>query len=161
MPTEPDGARELRVAAYTICIEDGMVLLARWVGPDGPRWTLPGGGIDHGEDPADAALRELTEETGYVGRLDRLLGIDSNRARHPRPGDRVADFHGLRVVYAGTIVGGSLTYELDGSTDRAEWIPLTDVATLDRVNLVDRGLALAEQQPPSGHLDRRRVQSSA
>ena len=28
------------------------------------QWTLPGGGLNFGEDPADGALRELTEETG-------------------------------------------------------------------------------------------------
>src|SRR4051794_34296560 len=37
----------LRVAAYAVCIEDDRVLLARHVSGN---WTLPGGGVEHGED---------------------------------------------------------------------------------------------------------------
>ncbi len=48
---------------------DGLVLVAHRIGmpmKDGPDggWQLPQGGIDRGEDPADAVLRELAEEIG-------------------------------------------------------------------------------------------------
>ena len=145
--------QELRVSAYAICVEDGKVLLARWVGPEGPKWTLPGGGIDHGEDPADAAIREVREETGFTIEIERLLGVDSLHANYPREDGAVADFHGLRIVYAGRIVGGALQYERDGSTDIAAWFPLEDVVILDRVSLVDAGLGLhaeAAHKTPRG-----------
>ena len=54
----------VRVAAYGVCVRDGRILLARWTGADGPaRWTLPGGGMEHGEDPYDTVVREVEEPT--------------------------------------------------------------------------------------------------
>jgi 8-oxo-dGTP diphosphatase len=67
-----------RLAAYAVCIQDSQVLLARWVSPTGESsWTLPGGGVEHGEDPFDTVVREVAEETGCDAVVDRLLGVDS------------------------------------------------------------------------------------
>lgn len=143
---------EQRVAAYVVCRRDDAVLLTRLIGRQGPRWTLPGGGIDHGEDPADGALRELTEETGYTGRLDELLGIDSLHTDVARESGPVADHHGLRIVYSATIVGGELRHEVGGSTDQAAWFDLLSVPRLDRVSLVDIGLQLHRERPPVGRI---------
>jgi ADP-ribose pyrophosphatase YjhB (NUDIX family) len=53
-----------RLAAYAVCIEDGRVLLAHCVSPNGgTSWTLPGGRVEHAEDPFDAVVREVAEET--------------------------------------------------------------------------------------------------
>ncbi|MFD5428682.1 NUDIX hydrolase [Streptomyces sp. NPDC127084] len=144
-------SRRLRVAAYAVCVRDGRILLARWVARDGiKRWTLPGGGMDHGEDPVDTVLREVAEETGYLAEVTALLGIDSMRERQPRKLSGDVDFHGLRVVYEGEITGGELRPETDGSTDLAAWHELTAVPELERVALVDIGLALWRQRPPAG-----------
>ena len=43
-------------------------------GTDAFSWEIPGGVIDRGEDPVTAGVRELREETGYVGTSARLLG---------------------------------------------------------------------------------------
>jgi len=138
----PLPAREQRVAAYAICIRDRVLLMARFVDPDGPIWTLPGGGIEHGEDPADAVLREFTEETGYVGRLVRLLGIHSARRLYARGSGNTVDHHALRIMYEVTIEGGVLRNEVGGSTDRAEWFPLDHLDQLHHAGLVDVGLAM-------------------
>ncbi|MFE2986833.1 NUDIX hydrolase [Streptomyces sp. NPDC059262] len=145
--------RELRVAAYAVCVRDGQVLLARWVAGDGTRrWTLPGGGMDHGEDPYDTVIRELDEETGYAVEPVTLLGVHSVLRRYPRKLGAVADFHGLRLVYEGRIAGGDLRHEVNGSTDMAAWHTLDDVSRLARVELVDVGLELWRDRPTSGHL---------
>ena len=73
-----------RLAAYAVCIEDGRVLLACHVPPKGEsNWTLPGGRVEHGEDPFNAVIREVAEETGCDAVVERLLGVDSRVI--PRP----------------------------------------------------------------------------
>ena len=65
-----------RLAAYAVCIEDGRVLLAHCVQPKGESvWTLPGGGVEHAEDPFDAVIREVAEETGCDAVVERLLAL--------------------------------------------------------------------------------------
>ncbi|MEU6158415.1 NUDIX hydrolase [Streptomyces sp. NPDC047130] len=146
---------ELRVAAYAVCVRDDQVLLARWVAGDGTkRWTLPGGGMDHGEDPYDTVVREVEEETGHTVEPVSLLGVDSVRRSYPRRLGARADFHGLRVVYEARITGGTLRNEVGGSTDMAAWHPLDAVEDLERVELVDVGLRLWRERPRTGHLFR-------
>jgi ADP-ribose pyrophosphatase YjhB (NUDIX family) len=141
MSPSPEVRRRLRVAAYAICLRDGQVLLARFIGAQPHHWTLPGGGLEHGEDPADAVLRELTEETGYTGRVVRLLGIDSARYEFPRDYG-VEDQQQLRIMYEVDVVGGELRNEVGGTTDLACWFPLDEVAGLERASFVDVGVAL-------------------
>ncbi|MGW1026276.1 NUDIX hydrolase [Streptomyces sp. NPDC002577] len=144
--------KELRVAAYAVCVRDGQMLLARWVAGDGTRhWTLPGGGMDHGEDPYDTVIREVDEETGYTVQPAALLGVHSVLRRYPRRLGAVADFHGLRIVYEAQITGGSLRYEENGSTDMAAWHALGEVERLQRVELVDIGLRMWRERPAAGH----------
>lgn len=51
--------------------EDKEVLLVRsWLGHQ--KWTLPGGGIKPGENPAEAGAREVHEETGLRVPQDQL-----------------------------------------------------------------------------------------
>ena len=136
----------LRVGAYAVVERDGAVLLARFIGTDPPRWTLPGGGLDHGEDPRDGAVREVEEETGYRVDLRQLLTVEPFRALVDRP-DGPVDQQAICVVYTAEVVGGELRDEVGGSTDTAAWIPLADVPALPRGRLVDIGLAVAGHLP--------------
>jgi 8-oxo-dGTP diphosphatase len=133
---------DTRVGAYGVIIQDNEVLLARWTGAGTPRWTLPGGGLEYGEDAPTGVVREILEETGYTAALDRLLGVDS---KHIPAGMRLhgtRPLHALRVIYAASITGGELAHELNGSTDQARWVPVDEVSALERVDLVDVGLRL-------------------
>ncbi|MDQ0601707.1 8-oxo-dGTP diphosphatase [Streptomyces canus] len=143
--------KKLRVAAYAICVRDGKLLLARWIDDSGrPEWILPGGGMEHGEDPYDTVLREVDEETGYAIEITGLLGVDTRRHTYTRRFGRVVDHHALRLVYEGRITGGELRHEIGGSTDMAAWHDLDAVAGLNRVPLVDIGLRLWRERPAAG-----------
>jgi 8-oxo-dGTP diphosphatase len=149
----PGISQVTRVAAYAVCIDAGRILLARWVGPDRKHWTMPGGGVEHGEDPFHAVIRETLEETGYAIAIESLLGIDSVHRRHPPSGGgREVDFHGIRIIYAASVVAGSLRHEIGGSTDQAAWVDLDKVAGLDHVDLVNVALDLHRIRPASGWL---------
>ena len=114
----------------------------------GPRWTMPGGGIDPFEDLADAAVREVREETGYDVEPDDLLGV-SSLVVDPAlgPTNFAEKTQLLRVVFRARVVGGALMHELGGSTDLAGWIQLTEVDNLPRVELVDVARTLAGLTP--------------
>ncbi len=137
----------MRVAAYAVIVDDDeRILLSHWIEGRRPAWTMPGGGLEPGEDPERAVKREVREETGYRAQVGELLGIHS---RVIPPGRRIPDgatepLHTLRIVYRATIVGGRLRNEIDGSTDRADWFPLATVRSLQRVRLVDIALRMAK-----------------
>ncbi|WND37584.1 NUDIX hydrolase [Streptomyces sp. BB1-1-1] len=157
--------RKLRVAAYAICVRDGQVLLARSPGPGGiPEWVLPGGGTEHGEDPHDTVVREVEEETGYRVEPTALLGVGSHRVTRPsRAGlggllRRTVDHHAVQLVYEVRVTGGDLRFEVGGSTDLAAWQDLTAVPGLTRVPMVDIGLRLWRERPPSGRAERPRAE---
>ena len=124
------------VGAYALCVRDGRILLARIVGGgiDAGRWTLPGGGLDWGEDPAAGALRELEEETGLAGTITGIAGVYSHTyLRSPdRPGDSVQL---LGIVFTVESPDADLRHEVDGTTDLCAWIPLADLPTLPLVPL--------------------------
>ncbi|MET9392258.1 NUDIX hydrolase [Streptomyces sp. NPDC006624] len=143
--------RKLRVAAYAICVRDGQILLARSPAEDGtPEWVVPGGGMEHGEDPYDTVRREVEEETGYRIEVTGLLGVDSSRRVLRDRFGRTVDHHGVRLVYEGRVTGGELRYEVGGSTDLAAWHALDAVPGLTRVPLVDTALRLWRERPVTG-----------
>ena len=83
MPT-PDFVTDLRArvghdllwlstAAGVVLDDDGQVLLGRRA--DTQTWALPGGIIEPGEEPADAAVREIFEETGVVAVPEALAAV--------------------------------------------------------------------------------------
>lgn len=139
MFTSIDASIDLRVAAYAVITDNqGRMLLPHWSENAHSGWTMPGGGLDPGEHPADAAVREVLEETGYHVELDDLLGVDSfviPGTERVQPVGR--PMQALRIVYRAHIIGGELRVEEDGTTDDVAWHTPEEVDALDRVPLVD------------------------
>ena len=131
---------DTRLGGYAVVVREGHVLLAPWNEPEVPMWTLPGGGIELHEELEDGVVREVREETGYDVEVGRLLGVDTRVTapdeRFQPVGDRFQK--NVRVVYEATVAGGDLVHEVDGTTDEARWIPLTDVPGLHREPMVRR-----------------------
>jgi 8-oxo-dGTP diphosphatase len=141
-----------RVAAYAVIVRDDRILLSRLATRLTPNelWTLPGGGVEHGEDPRDAVVREVHEETGLAVEIGETAHVYSFHQRNTWRGGRRADAHALRIVYDGWVPVDSPephVVEVDGSTMDAAWKRLDDVldGTVPTVGLVTE--ALAEHRP--------------
>jgi 8-oxo-dGTP diphosphatase len=134
-----------RIASYGIVLDGDQILLCR-LSAEVPshmgRWTLPGGGLEFGEHPEVAMVREVMEETGFDVRPTSLLGIDSYTLKRPE-----GAFQGIRVIYTTEVLGGTLRHELSGTTDMCQWHPLAAVADLEVVDLVTAALQMHSSGP--------------
>lgn len=143
-----------RLAAYALIRRGEDVLLTRLArhAPYAGQWTLPGGGVDHGESPRDTVAREVAEECGIDCTVGELIGVHDVHFVGTRPDGRVEDFHGLHLVYKATIAEEAVPAlaEVGGTTDAVAWVPVAEVAQGARrvVELVD--FALAQPVPPTG-----------
>ncbi|MEV4724384.1 NUDIX hydrolase [Micromonospora humida] len=149
VPVEPvaveSADRRQRFAAYGLVTDPGGRVLLTMIAPGYPGaglWHLPGGGTDHGEQPVDGLLRELVEESGQFGRVDRLILTDNlHNPGAMGPEGRPLNWHGVRVIYRVLVDQPTepvVTEQAGGSTASAAWftysqlrgLEMTDVAAL-------------------------------
>jgi 8-oxo-dGTP diphosphatase len=134
-----------RLAAYGVIRRDGRVLLCR-VAPGNigvGLWTLPGGGIEFGESPEAAAVREVEEETGLGARVTGQPAIHSDTGEWPFSAGPVR-YHTIRFVFPMEVVGGVERREFDGSTDEFGWFTDAEVEGLRLADIVERALGLED-----------------
>ena len=121
--------------------ERGRVLLHRR-GDDG-RWALPAGMIEPGEQPAEAFLRELVEETGVVARIERLAGVAVHEVRYPN-GDLCRY---LGVWFRARAVGGEARADGDESLE-VGWFAEDELPELSELTRLRIATTAAVDAPP-------------
>jgi ADP-ribose pyrophosphatase YjhB (NUDIX family) len=138
--TRPDTGRprRQRFAAYGLVTDpDGRMLLTR-IAPGFPgagRWHLPGGGTDFGEQPDEALLRELFEETAQRGEVTDLMTVTHRyNPAAVGPEGYPIDWHAVRVLYRVLVPVPDtprVTEAAGGSTVDAAWFESADLSDLE------------------------------
>jgi ADP-ribose pyrophosphatase YjhB (NUDIX family) len=105
-----------KVAVVTF-IERGnrILLVRRAMNPERGKWALPAGYVDYGEDPCEAAMREVREETDLEIEITRLISVEGS------PGTYGAS---IVIVYAASVVNGAARPQDD--VDAILWLSASD-----------------------------------
>ena len=135
--SDPSPPQRQRVAAYALIRRGTDELLLTRLAPQVrfKGWTLPGGGVDHGEHPREALRREVLEESGLHAEPGRILDVYSHHYTGPRPDGLVEDYHAIGLVFEARLLPQSYDVEphvldVGGSTDLARWTTLEEARSL-------------------------------
>ncbi|MBS3758243.1 MAG: NUDIX domain-containing protein [Desulfobacterales bacterium] len=126
----------------TIDNSERVLLVKRSVAPKKGWWCLPGGFMELRETPEAAGLRELFEETGLSGRIDRLLGVTTNNSTYY---DTVLMVGFLVKSWSGRPVAGD-------DADAAQWFEyaaLPDIAFESHQRFIARYYTVYANTHPS------------
>jgi len=124
-----------------VVVRGSEVLLVRRV--DTGHWSSVAGVIDPGEEPADAAAREILEEAGIVAEVETLVGVFAREPLRYANGDQ-AQY--LDLVFRCRWVSGEPT-PADGENTDAAWWPLDALPALPDTHAERLRLAVSHQGP--------------
>jgi 8-oxo-dGTP pyrophosphatase MutT (NUDIX family) len=120
---------------------------------DPPRWQLPKGLIDAGENPETAAVREVREEAGIVATIDQLVEKVEYWYQASQRGERVR-YHKYVHFFLMRYVSGDVANH-DHEVNEAKWFParvaVSTLAFKSEREIVDKALSLLGEpgEPPA------------
>ncbi len=123
--------------------KEGKILLVREShrkGPDQGKWSHPAGWIEVGEDPLEAVVREVKEESGFDFQPTHILGIYS-LVRKDIALELGATQHPIKIIYTGNI-SGEQTILADDVTE-THWFTPEEIYAMDKKTL--RNLDIKQQ----------------
>jgi 8-oxo-dGTP diphosphatase len=121
------------VAAVVLVVQNGHLLMVRRaVEPETGKWALPAGYIDYDENPREAAVREVLEETGLDVRIIRVIDVlGRDRTRGAKAS--------IVLLFEGEITGGVLSAQDDVSEAAffaPEEIPTDELAAFESLSFL-------------------------
>jgi 8-oxo-dGTP pyrophosphatase MutT (NUDIX family) len=130
----------LSTAAGVVLDDNGRVLLGRRA--DTGTWALPGGIVEPGEEPADAAVREIFEETGVIAVPEALAAVTVSEPVTYQNGDVVQY---LEILFRCHAIGGAARVN-DAESIEVSWhaqanLPDLHAGTLRRITQAVTGTA--------------------
>ena len=142
-----DAVAYQRVAAYAVVRSSRGILLTELSERTNAAgmWNLPGGGLDPGEEPSDAVVREVHEETGQRVSQVRLLTVLTRHWVGRAPSGRVEDFHAVRLFHTAHFIRvfEQAARDVVGSPSGAGGVPEPALAPRPLARAVPDALAVA------------------
>ena len=130
--------RDPKVAAVVFVVLEGELLLVRrGVDPEKGKWALPAGYIDYGEDPYEAAEREVLEETGLTVEITDVVDILGPDPTGVSPASIV-------LLFEGQYVSGEP--QAGDDVDRVAFFPAHDLP-LDNIAFESTRLLIEKWRP--------------
>jgi len=127
--------RHQRVAAYAVVTSTRGYLLTQFSGQTGAegRWGLPGGGLEAGEAPDRAVVREIWEESGQLIEVPELALVRTSHWVGRAPNGRLEDFHAVRIVYRAQCPEPTepVVHDVGGTTAAAAWVLPADLGPVE------------------------------
>ncbi|TSE24575.1 NUDIX hydrolase [Tepidimonas aquatica] len=120
----PNQRFQANVTVAAIIEREGRYLLIEEHTPEGLRLNNPAGHLEQGEDPVQACVREVLEETAHPFTPTALLGVYLSRLCRPATGE---DITYVRLAFVGTVDDAVPGRALDEGIVRTVWMTLDEV----------------------------------
>ena len=122
--------KKTHIGAYGIIIEDDkIVLIKKARGGYKGKLDLPGGGIEHEENPGQTLIREIMEEVGVGVSSEELLDVAATNIKWEMEPDLWEDLHHIGILYNVKVNTKKLKEEADGlDSNGASWYKISDLS---------------------------------